>query len=84
MKLDSEVCAEDGEEEEEGSCLQDDGDLPTAPSEQPTSAQGAHKRQPRPQQEESRGAGRMGGGSHPDLDCASLYSSDTKRPSTKH
>lgn len=29
--------------EEDGSCSQDGGDLPTAPSEQPTSAQGAHQ-----------------------------------------
>lgn len=29
--------------EEDGSCSRDDGDLPTAPSEQPTSAQGAHQ-----------------------------------------
>lgn len=28
---------------EDGSCLQDGDDLPTAPSEQPTSAQGAHQ-----------------------------------------
>lgn len=40
----------------------DDDDLPSAPSEQPTTAQGEHiKRQPRPR-EESGGAGRVGEG----------------------
>lgn len=70
----------DGGEEEVGSCLQDDDDLPTAPSEQHQLR--AHiKRQPRPPREESKGVWRSrsdGGGSHPDLDYAPLHSSDTK------
>lgn len=37
------VTSAEGGEEEDASCSQDDGDLPTAPSEQPTSARGAHR-----------------------------------------
>lgn len=42
------------------------------------------KRQPHPQREESRGewwSRSDGGGSHPDVDSAPLYSSDTKEHS---
>lgn len=37
------VMSADVGERKDGSCLQDDADLPTARREQPTSAQGAHQ-----------------------------------------
>lgn len=52
--------------QEDGSCLQDDDDLPTASSEQPTSAQGAHQETAPPtaggEQRSVEEQGRMGEG----------------------
>ncbi len=73
----------DGTEVKDGSCSQDDGDLLTAPSERPTSAQGTHQeRAPPTEGGKQRGGWRSrseGGGSCADLDSARLYSSDTKK-----
>lgn len=65
---------------EDGGCLQDDGDLPAARSEQPNIISGRAPRD-NPAHRGSKiegGAGRMGGGNRPDLDSVSQYSSDTK------
>lgn len=56
--------------EEDESCVREDDDLPTAPSEQPTSAQGAHQETAPPTAGGEQRSRSDGGGSLPDLDSA--------------